>query len=249
VTVAETGAGTATIYGTSQIQYNGPSSENVSFASGATGELVLLDSAAFSGTITGFTGVSSAISDKLDLQDINFSSNQFANSYANGVLTVTDGTHTANITLVGSYTLADFSFGPDGHGGTLVTDPPVGLDQSTTANTGADAPNTTAISAAAVVELTAPPTNTVIFNTDDVTVIHNTDGTTTLSGLHIADADLAASAEAFSQSIAGSASEAPEVTQTLPSLAAMNANLGARPDRGCDGHLLQVSRLRLPLRG
>jgi hypothetical protein len=25
--------------------------------------------------------------------------------------------------------------------------------------------------------------------------------------------------------------------------------LGARPDRGCDGHLLQVSRLRLPLRG
>jgi hypothetical protein len=25
--------------------------------------------------------------------------------------------------------------------------------------------------------------------------------------------------------------------------------LGARPDRRCDGHLLQVSRLRLPLRG
>ena len=25
--------------------------------------------------------------------------------------------------------------------------------------------------------------------------------------------------------------------------------LGARPDRGCDGHLLQVSRLRVPLRG
>jgi hypothetical protein len=27
------------------------------------------------------------------------------------------------------------------------------------------------------------------------------------------------------------------------------ADLGARPDRGCDGHLLQASRLRLPLRG
>ena len=27
------------------------------------------------------------------------------------------------------------------------------------------------------------------------------------------------------------------------------ALLGARPDKGCDGHLLQVSRLRLPLRG
>jgi branched-chain amino acid transport system permease protein len=34
-------------------------------------------------------------------------------------------------------------------------------------------------------------------------------------------------------------------TQGMPLIAA----LGARPDRGCDGHLLQVSRLRLPLRG
>ena len=34
---------------------------------------------------------------------------------------------------------------------------------------------------------------------------------------------------------------------TIPAVAI--TKLGARPDRGCDGHLLQVSRLRLPLRG
>jgi hypothetical protein len=40
------------------------------------------------------------------------------------VLTVTDGTHTANIDFVGSYTLANFHFASDGSGGSLVTDPP-----------------------------------------------------------------------------------------------------------------------------
>ncbi len=110
VTGAETGAGSATIYGTSQIQYDGPSSENVTFATGATGELVLLDSAAFTGTITGFTGTGAGptTSDKLDLGDINFSSPLFSKSYANNVLTVSDGTHTANINFVGTYTHRKF---------------------------------------------------------------------------------------------------------------------------------------------
>jgi hypothetical protein len=87
----------------------------------------LLNSAAFTGTITGFTGSGTgtpATSDKLDLRDINFSSTKFAKSYAGNVLTVTDGTHTANISMVGTYTLASFHFAGDGSGGTLVTDPP-----------------------------------------------------------------------------------------------------------------------------
>src|SRR6516225_7726670 len=89
---------------------------NITFATGATGELLLLDSAAFTGTITGSTGAGTgapATSDKLDLRDINFSSAQFAKSYANNVLTVTDGTHTANIDMVGTYTLANFHFASD----------------------------------------------------------------------------------------------------------------------------------------
>ena len=41
-----------------------------------------------------------------------------------GTLTVTDGTHTANLTLLGQYATANFSLASDGHGGTMVTDPP-----------------------------------------------------------------------------------------------------------------------------
>jgi hypothetical protein len=133
VTAAETNAGNATISGTSQIQYNAASNEHVTFSSGATGELVLLNSSVFNGDVTGFTGTGTgapATSDKLDLRDINFASAQFAKGYLNNVLTVTDGSHTAHINMVGSYTLANFHFATDNNGGTLVTDPPTLPDQS-----------------------------------------------------------------------------------------------------------------------
>ena len=42
-----------------------------------------------------------------------------------GNLTVTDGTHTAQIALLGQYVTANFKLSDDGHGGTLVVDPPV----------------------------------------------------------------------------------------------------------------------------
>jgi hypothetical protein len=127
VTVADTGGGTANISGTSQITYDAASNENVTFAAGSTGELVLLDSAAYSGHVSGFTGSGTgapATSDKLDLRDINFAAAGFKTGYANNVLTVSDGTHTANIDMSGSYSLANFHFASDGSGGTLVTDPP-----------------------------------------------------------------------------------------------------------------------------
>jgi len=38
---------------------------------------------------------------------------------------VTDGTHTANLTLLGQYSTANFSLSSDGSGGTIVTDPPL----------------------------------------------------------------------------------------------------------------------------
>ena len=37
-----------------------------------------------------------------------------------GTLTVSDGTHVANIAMIGSYTAANFAPVSDGHGGTLV---------------------------------------------------------------------------------------------------------------------------------
>jgi hypothetical protein len=42
-----------------------------------------------------------------------------------GTLTVTDGTHTARLAMIGSYVAANFVLTDDTHGGTLVGDPPV----------------------------------------------------------------------------------------------------------------------------
>ena len=98
----------------------------MTFAQGSTGELLLLNSVAFHGEITGFAGNGTGApttSDKIDLRDINFNSPNFSKSYVNNILTVSDGTHTANIQIVGTYTLANFHFAADGSGGTLITDP------------------------------------------------------------------------------------------------------------------------------
>jgi hypothetical protein len=125
-------AGTGHITGTSTIEFAGAASTNVTFAAGSTGTLQLDSSASYSGTITGFTGAGTgapATSDKIDLRDVNFTSPGFSKSYVNNVLTVSDGTHTANINFSGSYTLANFQFASDGANGTLVTDPPTTPDQ------------------------------------------------------------------------------------------------------------------------
>jgi hypothetical protein len=44
------------------------------------------------------------------------------------VLTVTSGTHTAHITLVGNYSGATFTTSSDKHGGTIVVDPSMSGD-------------------------------------------------------------------------------------------------------------------------
>jgi hypothetical protein len=144
--------GTATIYGTSQIEYSAASYDNVTFAPGSTGELLLLNSGSFHGTVTGFTGAGTgtpATSDKIDLRDINFSSS-ITKSYANNILTVSDGSHTANIQMAGAYTLANFHFATDGSGGTLVTDPPASFDQDGTSD------NTTGVAAHSTTTITLP---------------------------------------------------------------------------------------------
>jgi hypothetical protein len=40
-----------------------------------------------------------------------------------GTVSVTDGTHTETIALIGQYAAANFATLSDGHGGTLVADP------------------------------------------------------------------------------------------------------------------------------
>ena len=121
---AVTGSGKAVIYGGGEIEFAGANStQNVTFAAGASGLLTLDASKTFHGTISGF-----ALNEAIDLADINFSGSTTAVYTANaqntgGVLTVKDGTSTANITLTGHYVQLNFDIQSDGHGGTLLIDP------------------------------------------------------------------------------------------------------------------------------
>jgi len=104
--------------------------ENVTFTASTKGTLELADSQTYTGDVTGFslTGATA-----LDLGDIDFINGTTKATYSgtatSGTLTVTDGTHTAHITLEGNYTSSTFTVSSDGHGGTKVVDPskaPVG---------------------------------------------------------------------------------------------------------------------------
>jgi len=62
----------------------------------------------------------------LDLLDIAFGGSttaSFSGTATSGVLTVTNGTHTAKIKLTGNYTTSTFTVSSDSHGGTKVVDP------------------------------------------------------------------------------------------------------------------------------
>ena len=101
----------------------------VSFA-GSTGTLQLDQAQSFTGTIAGFGG-----QDQIDLRDISFGANSTLGYLAKsnntgGDLTVTGGKHTANIALLGQYAAASFVMASDGHGGTLITEPPVLVAQT-----------------------------------------------------------------------------------------------------------------------
>jgi hypothetical protein len=95
---------------------------SVDFATTTGGELFLFDSRQFGAAIHGFGGSST---DAIDLRDINIGA--FTLSYSGnttqGVLTVTDGTNTAKLTMFGNYTTASFHASNDGSNGTLIVDP------------------------------------------------------------------------------------------------------------------------------
>ena len=127
----------ATIDAGATLELAGADSGSVTFKS-ATGELVLDHSTTFSGQISNFTGDGTLSgSDQIDLKDINYNSVQ--DSYANGVLTITDGTDTAKLNFNGSYTQANFHLASDGSGGTIVYDPPVPTPTAPTSGTAGSA--------------------------------------------------------------------------------------------------------------
>jgi hypothetical protein len=95
-------------------------SGQVSFTA-STGILELLNSSGFAGTVAGMTG-----QDTIDFADIDPTLVQqptYSGTASGGTLTVTDGSHTANIALLGNYIASTFVTSSDGHGGTSVVDP------------------------------------------------------------------------------------------------------------------------------
>jgi hypothetical protein len=103
---------------------SGGSTNTTTFATSGGGTLLLESSLTFSGLVAGF-----GKPDQLDFRDIAFTSGVThatwtQNAASRGTLAVTDGSHTADITLLGQYVTADFHVRTDNHGGTFVTDPP-----------------------------------------------------------------------------------------------------------------------------
>jgi autotransporter-associated beta strand protein len=89
---------------------------------GSSGTLLLDPSSGFTGTVAGMSG-----QDTIDFSDINFTTPQapsYSGTNSGGTLTISDGSHTANIALIGNYLASTFVASSDGHGGTSVTQVP-----------------------------------------------------------------------------------------------------------------------------
>ncbi|HEV2334846.1 MAG TPA: hypothetical protein VGS13_05080 [Stellaceae bacterium] len=134
--------------GLMEVTSSGTASGTVSFLSGGT--LQLDTTTGFTGKLKGF-----AASDRIDLRNIAFGSSTTrrfteAASGTSGTLTVTDGTHTIQLTLLGSHKTTNFTLASDNHNGTLVTDPPTaaGARQTTFADLAPAGPPAAAATAA-----------------------------------------------------------------------------------------------------
>jgi hypothetical protein len=111
------------------LEFAAADSENVAFGPGATGTLKLDHSltAPFTGQLSGLTA-----NNTVDLADLTWSKKKMtatfaanaANPTSGGALTVSNGSQSVKLNLLGNYTQAAWNLSKDGSGGTLVVDPP-----------------------------------------------------------------------------------------------------------------------------
>jgi autotransporter passenger strand-loop-strand repeat protein len=105
-----------------EVQSGATANGNFEFDGGGTLKLDAAESYSF--LVAGF-----GIPDQFDLSAINFAtaSKQYAGNTQSGTLTVSDGTNSASILLLGNYQAGSFNLGPENGGatGTVVTDPPL----------------------------------------------------------------------------------------------------------------------------
>jgi VCBS repeat-containing protein len=121
------------------LELAGASTADIIFtnSSGDSGSLVLDHSSSFAGQISGFAGDGNVLNlYSIDLKDVNFATAK--ETYADGTLTVSYGVDVANIHFNGSYELGNFILSSDGHGGTLVVDPPIAGNASVTSSQSTD---------------------------------------------------------------------------------------------------------------
>jgi hypothetical protein len=126
-------AGTVTggkdvISGAGIVDFAAASTASTTFAAGATGKLLLEDSAQYTGTIFGF-GANGNTTESIDLADFDFTG-AHATSFSLGVLTLKNTAgQVVHLHFSGNYTLGSFHLADDHNfngvsDGTKITDPP-----------------------------------------------------------------------------------------------------------------------------
>jgi len=120
------GPGLSIIRGNGSIQFGAEADNDVRFAQGSGGQLILDDSAQFFGNI-----YQMAVGDSIDLRDFAYNSanpsamkvgGDTGYSPLDGSLQITNGTSlSSNLYLEGDYQSAAFTLESDGHGGTTIT--------------------------------------------------------------------------------------------------------------------------------
>jgi hypothetical protein len=96
-------------------------SQNIRF-SGATGELVLAQSLAYAGSIAGISQTGGTLLDLRDIALLAATQATYSGDRTGGILTVTDGTHTALLDIAGNYQGSTWTVSGDGVGGVIVID-------------------------------------------------------------------------------------------------------------------------------
>ncbi len=125
---AVTGAGSATVSGAT-LAFGSSFTQNVNFT-GTTGVLELAQSQSYTGKVRGFSLTGGTSLDLTDIGFVNAGEATFSGDKVSGVLTVTDGTHTAHLTLIGDYIGSAFVASSDGHGGVSIVDTNAGFGAS-----------------------------------------------------------------------------------------------------------------------
>jgi hypothetical protein len=115
-----TGSGSVEISGTATLELGAAAANNVAIDATATGFLIFDHTIDFSGQISGLNA-----DDRIDMRDLAFGAGTVMsyvdNGGAGGVLTISDGDHSVQLSLLGAHQLSDFSLSSDGHGGSLLT--------------------------------------------------------------------------------------------------------------------------------